>query len=571
MTYKTIRRLLSSIFLLTICLFAFPLGALASEAGGVVNYGIYRIKNSYTGKYLTVHNGLDVAGTNIYQSTYDTYSAAQKFKFVYDSARDAYSLYPLFSTNKVVGTITTTTGANISLRNYSTDNNNQYWKVGRVGGSIVQLYPASAETQYAISTYGSESGSASGTSSTSPGNVYLSLRSSSFSQQWELIPADPVQEIPNGIYHIRSGYSDKYMQAAASASSIVVQKGFSGERAQQWQITYRGNGCYTFHPAGNTSLALEVLDGGDYNGASLQINTYQSGYLTQLFRIIPCGNGRYRINTRRSIEHVLDVTGPSKEDNARIQLWSYGNGNSQQQWYLEGLGGAYWSTPSARGAFQLGDALTTSFRVSATASYTIETAQPNAPHGVKRDTKLYLYNSSTGSLVAQNDDISSSNHYSRIQTSLSPGTYTVRLVEYPSTVKNLASYLTVYKAGELHFASATYSNLTFDYIKIGNASAVYNCLSYALGYTNYWENPKGSLSITTDFFESKGYRKVSSPTNNCVVAYADSSGYVGHFARVENGVVRAKLGNGELVQHSKIDAYYEQSVYGKPIAYYVKN
>ncbi len=109
-----------------------------------------------------------------------------------------------------------------------------------------------------------------------------------------------------------------------------------------------------------------------------------------------------------------------------------------------------------------------------------------------------------------------------------------------------------------------------DYIKVGNASPVYNCLSYAIGDTNHWHNPRGSLSDTTDFMEDHGYHRVNSPTSNCIVAY-EKGGYVGHFAKVTNGVVTAKLGEGEVVRHSRIDAYYEQSIYGKPIAYYVKN
>lgn len=225
-----------------------------------------------------------------------------------------------------------------------------------------------------------------------------------------------------------------------------------------------------------------------------------------------------------------------------------------------------WGSVNARGHIAVLDNVQYSFYVPSTAQYTIVTAQPNAPHGVTKDTVLRLFDSN-GFEVAYSDD--ASGRYSNITKTLSPGYYRAVLYNYPDDTTNLGCYTMIYKANELQGIPSTYSNLMYDFIKIGNASTTYNCLAYSIDNKTTWINPPGTLAATTAFMESRGYKKISSPTNNCIVAYGTES-YVGHFAKVQNGVVTAKLGQLELMQHSSVDAYYSQSSYGSPIAYYSK-
>lgn len=51
--------------------------------------------------------------------------------------------------------------------------------------------------------------------------------------------------------------------------------------------------------------------------------------------------------------------------------------------------------------------------------------------------------------------------------------------------------------------------------------------------------------------------------------YVDTSNRVCHYARVDSGVVTAKLGPAEMVQHSDIYQYFDQS-YGDYNAFYTK-
>lgn len=133
----------------------------------------------------------------------------------------------------------------------------------------------------------------------------------------------------------------------------------------------------------------------------------------------------------------------------------------------------------------------------------------------------------------------------------------------------MGCYTIIYREDELILPYSEYSNLTYDFIKVSDWNTTYNCLAYALGFTDRWMNPPGSLEETTDFMESRGYHQISSATDNCIVAYGTEADIV-HFAKIQNGVVTAKLGDLEVMQHSSADAYYSQSDYGSVVAYYAK-
>ena len=243
----------------------------------------------------------------------------------------------------------------------------------------------------------------------------------------------------------------------------------------------------------------------------------------------------------------------------------------------------------ARGEVIAGSNVHITFTVPSTATYYIETAQPNSPNGVVRDTKLYLYNSS-GTLITNNDDINgSSNRYSRIQRSLAPGTYTVWFVEYGypyNKIDNVAAYVTIWASGALYAEMTTdcysqvYANTCMDFVKKRDGtgeyyvSGSYNCLAYALDKNaTKWDWPWGTRNATIqeskNYMASRGYTCSDTYSNTCVVDYVDTSNRVCHYARVDSGVVTAKLGPAEMVQHSDIYQYFDQS-YGDYNAFYTK-
>lgn len=248
-----------------------------------------------------------------------------------------------------------------------------------------------------------------------------------------------------------------------------------------------------------------------------------------------------------------------------------------------------WGTISPNGAVGevvAGNNLHVSFTVPTMGNYYIETAQPNIPYGVKSDTKLYLYDSS-GALLASNDDINGSeNRYSRIQRTLSSGTYTVWIVEYGSPynkINNVGAYLTIWGSDALCYLqsncfSQTYANLCMDFVKISNGGEYgkdgsYNCLAYALdknASSVVWPwsgNPTPAQSKA--YLQSLGYTARSTNSSNCIVEYIGTDGRITHYSRIDNNVVTAKCGQLERMRHSGYKCYFEQ-IYGKSNMFYVK-
>lgn len=140
------------------------------------------------------------------------------------------------------------------------------------------------------------------------------------------------------------------------------------------------------------------------------------------------------------------------------------------------------------------------------------------------------------------------------------------------------AYIVAHKSGALIYDAIDYAGLTYDFKKIGDASDDYNCLAYALGVTSVPMWPTAydipvSLKMLEEYLADEGfsYTKVDELVDGCIVVYGKSDENIKHFALYEKGIFTAKLGPAELVQHSKEDAYYDQTDYGNPIAYYVRN
>lgn len=365
------------------------------------------------------------------------------------------------------------------------------------------------------------------------------------------------------------------MTSAGGSGTNVIQYQYYESSTQKWKIIYEGNGLYSLAPSHDLNLRLDVPNATSANGENLWVYT-SNNTPAQRWRIIPNGNGTYRLMPYCSKDdgRVLDIEGPSTSNNAPLQTWTWDGTSKQMMWYLDEVNTTKnYGTVRARGEVAAGDNLKYIFKVNSTAEYVIETARPNGENGALCDTVISLLHTN-GQLIASDDD-SGEGNYSRIVVTLSPGIYMVELAESGGNKLGLYTYIAVFKSNELAVYSSTgnisdYAQLCYDFIKIGDSSSKYNCFAYALGYTDRWIDPKGSLSKTTAYMESQGYTKVNAPTDNCVVAYGTTDA-VGHFARIENGVVKAKLGPYELMQHSSQRAYFAQSTYGPPIAYYIKN
>ncbi len=159
-----------------------------AQQTGLIDGGIYNIKNYFSGKYLNVHYGVDANGTNVYQWTKDG-STEQKFKVVYDSDNYCYKIYAMCSSNgnnRVLDVVRN--GSPLSF-----GQNVDIWTpVDYVAQELYLQYlidglyhiRMSCNPDLYFTTHDSLNGTSGGKSSTSAGNVYIRTFDVDLNQQW---------------------------------------------------------------------------------------------------------------------------------------------------------------------------------------------------------------------------------------------------------------------------------------------------------------------------------------------------------------------------------------------------
>ena len=159
-----------------------------AQSTGLINGGIYYIKNYFSGKYLNVHYGVDANGTNVYQWTKDS-STEQKFKVVYDSASDNYKLYAMCSSNgnnRVIDVVRNgaalASGQNVDIWT-PVDHTAQRLLITNLIQNIYHIHMKASDKLY-LTTNDSLNGTGGGTSSTSAGNAYIRSFDGNLNQQW---------------------------------------------------------------------------------------------------------------------------------------------------------------------------------------------------------------------------------------------------------------------------------------------------------------------------------------------------------------------------------------------------
>ena len=134
---------------------------------GIVNNGIYNLRNKQSSKYLNVDYGIDTNGTNIYQWTKDG-SVEQRFRL--ENNGSSYKLYAMCSssgTNRLVTAAAVSSGANVHLYSPGLDST-QEWVFNSLGNSEYTI-ALKSNPSLVLTAYGNSNGSSSG----QMGNVYV--------------------------------------------------------------------------------------------------------------------------------------------------------------------------------------------------------------------------------------------------------------------------------------------------------------------------------------------------------------------------------------------------------------
>ncbi len=130
-----------------------------------------------------------------------------------------------------------------------------------------------------------------------------------------------------GIYYIGNKAAGKYLE---TSGATVVQNSFGAKTAQQWKVTYNGNGYYTISPVGQTGK-LHVENAIDGNGSGVNASGSDPSAAAQSWEIKANADGTYQVRPQLSTTRCLEI---SNSPNATTRLNPFAQ-TDIQKWTFE--------------------------------------------------------------------------------------------------------------------------------------------------------------------------------------------------------------------------------------------
>lgn len=132
----------------------------------------------------------------------------------------------------------------------------------------------------------------------------------------------------------------------------------------------------------------------------------------------------------------------------------------------------------------------------------------------------------------------------------------------------------VSSAYALYYPASYYDARAYNWQEAGPYTSTYNCLAYALGYTDRWIWPWGSSNPTNSqvnaYMSYYGYNNVGYgyPIANAKIISYGTSSSICHFNKAFTNGSRAKWGSLELMNHTNYYPYKPSPGYGSPVTTY---
>ncbi len=348
-----------------------------NEPGKILEDGIYKIAiydKNYSNLGIEIEKGLKEAGANAQLGLLEN-REKNKFKIKYDAKDGCYEIESL-SSGKMLDVAYAGMKNGTNVWQYDKNGSDaQKWKITKKAdgsynvisklnglyldveygiiekGKNVQLYEGngtnaqkfnfikSKETKIEEGTYKIITASNQ--------NISISINNDSIEQTANVELGDSNKNIVNefnikydkGSYIISSINSGNVLDVAYAGmekGTNIWQYENNGSLAQRWEIAQNADGTYSIISKLN-GLYLDVEYGHIEKGKNVQL--YEgNGTNAQKFKLVKQSiktekyqkEGTYKISTKLNETKVLDITGASKEDGARLQIWEYVNAMQQQ-------------------------------------------------------------------------------------------------------------------------------------------------------------------------------------------------------------------------------------------------
>lgn len=285
--------------------------------------GFYTVTNLRSGKVLDVADGSVLPGSNVQQWS-GWGGDAQKWA-VRDNGDGSYSL------------VCKANGLALDLDGTASGSNAQAWALSADRSQSFSLEPASGQRTVPDGTYVVSTGLDRGkVLDVSGGSVSDSARIQIYESNMTNAQAFRFTfDEKTGYYEIANVGSGKVLDAAGGSSADgtrVQQYSSNGTMAQRWSVVADGDG-YRVCSALDDSKVLDVKWASSANGTDVQLygangSAAQRFYLssTEHEPVSPCEDlgldGWYEIVPSESDALCVDISGASKSDGAKVQLYS---------------------------------------------------------------------------------------------------------------------------------------------------------------------------------------------------------------------------------------------------------
>ena len=379
---------------------------------------------------------------------------------------------------------------------------------------------------------------------------------------YNLQPLFTYQNIVSARYRVYEG--------SGKTNSSTINVGLPTDSWNQTTLNYGNKPSYT-----KTSSKVISKSGWHEFNITTQAKTWVQGYKTSGYPLGPAnGLVLYANDPSASSKHFCSSEHSTYTPSISI---TYHEANMYH------VNAAYGNRPfKAWGRLIDGVSPVYSFSVTTAGTYRIETLDSSyfGEDVEEFNSRLYLYDSNHNHLVQSTNNSGDLNH-EYIVRYLDVGTYHVCVASNDTYMLDVHCYLiierfdtgedtSVVMNGELYGNYVAYADTMFDFYKKADYSYNYNCAGYAIGNLNYNGGVSYSIAKAKEFLSDYTYH-AGAPANvsNCIVAYGWPDNIL-HYARIDNGVVSCKFGNMEELYHSGYNAYFPNSTYGTPQAYFTK-
>lgn len=242
---------------------------------GLVEGTVYSFKNVGSSLYLDVCGGTDADNNNVAQYKGNS-TVSQDFKLEQSSTGNGYILRAQVGGKTRVLDIYKTNGRvengnNVQIYR-NTDPIAQEWLIIPVSRFHYKIVPRS-NPALALTSYGSSNGSASGTTSTSAGNVFVSTYTGNNPNQYWIIEKQDGTGVQPGItlledgeYYLNNSLTSLYMKN--NAGNVTASTMPTVSSSCRWKFTNMG-GKYLIQPANNLNLYLAAPEYATFTNVSL--------------------------------------------------------------------------------------------------------------------------------------------------------------------------------------------------------------------------------------------------------------------------------------------------------------